>query len=151
VDGYNVLLRLGMGQGEALQERRDQLIARIAGAGLKAWVVFDSPGSGPREQQVRGLGRVSVRYTSEGKSADDVLLQRVQQAKDLRDVAVVTDDVELARRCRFHGAEVVGVDDFADRFVPEPGSPTIKERPLSRAEIDEWLRYFGQRPEPPNQ
>jgi predicted RNA-binding protein with PIN domain len=145
IDGYNVLLRSKLGAGDSLESRRDELVARVAATGREAWIVFDS-----REQHA-GLRRstprrITVVFAPPGRSADDVLVEKVRRAPDLDGVVVVSDDRELAQRVGFLGARTQSVAEFVRALKPAASSTPAKERPLTRAEVDDWLKFFGQPP-----
>ncbi len=146
VDGYNVILRLGIGAQNSLEERRNELVQRAAGLGHPCWIVFDS-----RERHYgtpkRASGRVRVEFARDGQTADEVILHRLRAAKDLDSVVVVTDDRELASACRFLGARTEAVAAFGAKLRPKEERLPEKERPLNRREVEEWLEYFGVEPD----
>ena len=142
IDGYNVLLRLKLGEGATLAERRAELLARLAASGMAAWVAFDSREivHGARESLPR---RIEVAFAREGGTADSLLIQKVQRAPDLSGVIVVSDDRQVVERCGFLGARTMGCTQFGRMLKPAtPGTPR-KERPLSRGEVDDWMKWFG--------
>lgn len=155
VDGYNVLLRLKLGAGASLEERRAELIARIAATGIAATVVFDSG------ESIHGVAtpaprRIRVLFAKPGQSADTLLLDQLRRSPDLRGAVVVSDDREVAERARFLGARITSVADFGRRLKPAPEARDADAtggkggRKLSRAEVDDWIDWFGfERPTKP--
>jgi predicted RNA-binding protein with PIN domain len=143
IDGYNVILGLRLGQGHPLEQRREELVRRGASLRAPCWIVFDSQEGSSHPRSYRASGRVRVQYPPPGTSADDALLDRLHSRRTLASVRVVTDDRELRDRCRFHGAATLSVAEFAALLLPpEAEGPGARDRPLSRAEVEEWLRYF---------
>lgn len=145
VDGYNVLLRSKLGAGGSLEERRAELLARIAATGLEAFVAFDS------REALHGLApstprRVTVAFAPPGSSADALLLERVRRAKDIGRIVVVSDDREVREGARFMGARTQSTAEFARHLKPAVAPAPQKERPLSRAEVDDWMKWFEQNP-----
>ena len=146
IDGYNVLHRLRLAEGQELRLRREALVLRCQVLSETCWVVFDA-----REKPVpfrlrRPTSRLTVQFAQDGLSADETIVDRVVRAPDLRHVVVVTDDRELAARCRFRGAEVRGVDAFAKKLLPvkKPAAkPDRPQRPLSGGEVKDWMDWFG--------
>ncbi len=147
IDGHNVLHRLAMGAGNSWERRREELVRRCASLRQPTWVVFDSRESTGRPTRLRGPGRVRVQFAADGKSADDLILDRLGDCADLSQVWVVTDDEELARNCRFHGARTLSVTAFGAKLRPDP-TPTkdpgrSHDRKLSAKEVQDWMKYFG--------
>lgn len=145
IDGWNVLLRLGMGEGAELRERRSELVARVAALGRPAWIAFDS-----RESHL-GLGsarprRVEVVFAPPGTSADALLVEKVRRAPRLDGVVVVSDDREVAERCRILGARTMGAATFGALLRPVPEPTPRKERPLTPDEVKDWMEWFGRKP-----
>ena len=147
IDGYNVILGLAMAPERSLEQRRDQLVRRCAALARRCWVVFDSRERPlPSETHARH-GRVRVEFARDGRSADEVILRRLERTKDARTCVLVTDDRELAGRARARGARSLGVAAFGAELLPRPRARAKKrkhsERPLGKREVEEWMRYFG--------
>jgi len=142
IDGYNVLLRMKLGEGQPLAERRAELLARVAATGLSAFVAFDSRESvhGARSSHPR---RVAVAFAPPGRSADELLIEKVRRAPDREGAVVVSDDREVADRCGFLGARAMSVAEFGRRLKPATPATPAKERPLKPDEVKEWMEWFG--------
>ena len=143
IDGYNVLLRLKLGEGRSLEERRGELIARVGALGKPAWIAFDS------RESVHGVEpsaprRVRVAFARAGRSADDLILEKVRLAKDLAGVVVVSDDREVASRCQFMGARTMGTAEFGRMLKPAPAPDARPDRKLTPNEVKDWMRWFGE-------
>ena len=152
VDGYNLIHRsplLRPGPDRTLEEAREKLVNLLAWAvgagGARFLVVFDGAGSGGK---VSGTGRVEVRYSRAGQTADDVIKAIVEDQVERRDrVAVVTADLDIARHARAMGANV-SISDLFMGSVLGPGAPDAPdEKPgtLSRAELEKWREIFERR------
>jgi predicted RNA-binding protein with PIN domain len=143
VDGYNVILRLALGEGRSLEERRGELIARVGALGKPAWIAFDS------RERVHGVAvsaprRVRVAFATGGRSADDLILEKVRTAKDLNGVVVVSDDREVASRCQFMGARTMGTAEFGRMLKPATAAETRPDRKLTPNEVNDWMKWFGE-------
>jgi len=113
-------------------------------------VVFD-PGSGYVPPHRPRHGDVKVTYAQRGRTADQVIANRVRNARNAREITVVTSDRELAGRVRVEGAAVMGSEEFV-RLL-RPAEPTREEEEMeaearanvnvSSDEVNEWLRIFG--------
>jgi len=147
IDGYNVLLRLGLGEGRTLEERRAELAARVGALGKEAWIAFDS------REAVHGVKsslprRVKVTFAHAGRSADDLILEKVRTAKDLAGVVVVSDDREIASRCGFMGARTMSTAEFGRMLKPAPLPDARPDRKLTRSEVDDWKNWFDRNRKP---
>jgi predicted RNA-binding protein with PIN domain len=142
VDGYNVLLRTKLGEGQELEERRAELLARIAATGISALVVFDSRESHPGLRSATPR-RVEVAFAPPGRSADELLIERVRRAPDLDGAVIVSDDRDVADRCGMLGARTMSTAEFGRRLKPATPSTPAKERPLRPDEVKDWMKWFG--------
>lgn len=150
VDGYNVIHRAPIGAGAALHERRAELLARIAASGMQAFVAFDSRERvvGAEESVPR---RVEVAFATGGQSADQLLLERLRRARDLRGAILVSDDRDLRDRAPGLGVATLSVGAFMRKLLPAEsqsgrGGAATKGaggRALSKREVDDWMKWFG--------
>ena len=146
IDGYNVLHRLRLAEGQELCLRRDALLGCCRAMAEPCWVVFDA-----REKPVpfrvqRLTSLLSVQFAQDGKDADQTIVDRVSRESGLGHVRVVTDDQELARRCRSGGAQVSSVEEFSRKLLPvkkPEEKPDRPQRPLSGGEVKDWMDWFG--------
>ena len=108
VDGYNLTLQ-HRSQLD-IERQRNWLVQTLSNAaarrGIRPVVVFD----GERPGGFRAPGRVEVRFTAAGVTADDELVLDVEATDE--PVVVVTDDRELRQRVAASGADVVGTRSF---------------------------------------
>jgi predicted RNA-binding protein with PIN domain len=85
---------------------------------------------------------VTVLYSAP-LSTDEAILQRLRGAKNPSEVIVVTNDRQLAIRCRNEGAAGLTWREFTakmqSRRVPH-AKPGDRQEDV---DVDEWLRYFG--------
>jgi len=111
--------------------------------------VFDGA---EREQLAGGYGALEIAWSGSGRQADDEIARRA--AAGGRDWIVVTDDRELARRCRDAGARVQPVAALVARIERPAGSRGRRgvtagegaEKPAPSAdEVAYWRRVFGDR------
>jgi predicted RNA-binding protein with PIN domain len=96
-------------------------------------VVFD--GTGPL-----GVSRgPDVLYSGPRASADSVILDLLRSERDPKGWTVVTNDRQLADRCRHLGARIEGPKPFRERLA---GGST-GEKPDVPGDLDYWLKEFG--------
>lgn len=123
VDGYNLIRRvpeLAMLDRQDLEEGRDALIEALAqyrsGTGHRLVIVFDGAGSWSqksRGEKVRGL---TVVYSRQGRSADDVIFEMCRDGK--ADI-LVTADVALQKRAESAGVVCARPERMWDRVQEE--------------------------------
>ncbi len=123
VDGYNLIRRvpeLAMADRQDLEEGRNALIESLAqyraGTGHKLTIVFDGAGSwhqSSRGEKVRGM---TVIYSRQGKSADEVI---VEMCRDGKADVLVTADVPLQKRAESAGVVCAYPERMWDRVQEE--------------------------------
>ena len=106
--------------------------------------VFDGTASARVADRYGGL---EVIWSGAGRSADEEIVRRVAAAP--REWIVVTDDRELAARCRELGVRVQPVARLAEQAAAARQREGSKgEKPeVSAAERAHWRRIFGDDPE----
>jgi hypothetical protein len=68
-----------------------------------------------------------------------VILELLRNERDPKGWTVVTNDRQLADRCRHLGARIEGPRPFRERLAR--GDPA--EKPEVAGELDYWLKEFG--------
>ncbi|MGH9870745.1 MAG: NYN domain-containing protein [Candidatus Polarisedimenticolia bacterium] len=146
VDGSNLAgaardRRLGLPRDE---QELVRLLASFAEArSTRLTVVFDGPaegrgGSGRAHQ----AGRVKVRYSGSGRTADDLIVDMVRAENAPGDVIVVTSDRDLSSRVRTAGGRVMGCTRFAEALERSAsGGGATEDKPLP-GDIQDWEAYF---------
>jgi predicted RNA-binding protein with PIN domain len=86
---------------------------------------------------------VSVRYSAP-ESADIVMLRRLKEIQRPTEVIVVTNDNELAMRCRHAGANSLPWHQYISKMQsrPSPASPS-RNSTQEQVDVEDWMRYFG--------
>jgi len=117
--------------------------------GRKVVVVFDHGVYG-HPQTLDGYG-VSCHFARSPQDADAQLIKRIRALKKPSDWTLVTSDRQVMRAAQDHGVRVISSHIFA-RQLTAPARPAAvleeqRDVRLSEAEIDEWLRLFGETPD----
>ena len=152
VDGYNYLHRARLFGDVSLEQARHRLEVRLRalrGRGDTVTIVWDSkrpPPGVPRRPAERG---VAHEFAHRAASADEAILRRLRDADDARRFCVVSADNDVARPARQLGAAVRSVREIESRVRGrEPAAAAEgeddKPPPPRGAEVDEWLRLFGE-------
>lgn len=166
IDGYNVLYKSSMLRPLAendIESAREALIDKVVlfcrAVDATATIVFDGRGKRYAEtvDHGRNLAGLEVMYTHGNLSADAIIERMVYQAKDRREIVVVSNDRGIRMLCRGMGALVMEADSFLqevrgirediDRSMERTRQPTSMERVEERLEPDmiEKLRALRER------
>lgn len=162
IDGHNLIGKL---PGLSLDDPDDeaklvQLLKRWCAAdpSRKVTVVFDAGLPGGMDKHLSG-GGVKALFAPGNRTADAVLIARIEQIKDPAQYTVVSSDGAILSAARQRRVPSRRSEDFAtamlaDRtFQPKPAEAAPDERPeppvLNPDEVDEWLALFGPEPERP--
>ncbi|HWQ15106.1 MAG TPA: NYN domain-containing protein [Roseiflexaceae bacterium] len=154
VDGHNLI---GQMPGLSLADEDDEarLVQLLRGyaarkRGRTVVVVFDHGVYG-HPAQLNGYG-VSCHFARSPQDADAQIIRRLRSIRGRRDWAVVTADREIARAAAEQQVRVIDSRAFARQLSAPPERrptppPDKRETPLTPAEVEEWLRLFGERGE----
>ena len=159
VDGHNLIGQVpGLSLADADDEARLVLLLRgyaTRKRGRQVVVVFDRGVYG-HPQQLNGYG-VTCHFAKSPQDADTQLIRRLRALRRPREWALVSSDRQVARVAEECGVRVIGAHEFAAQLR----ASTSKARPpaekpeaqLSPAEVEEWLRIFGEPPgeQPPDE
>jgi predicted RNA-binding protein with PIN domain len=157
IDGHNLIART---PGLSLSDPDDEAkLARL----LRRWaladprrrvtVIFDAGLPGGESHHLSG-GGVKAVFAPANRSADELLIRRIEQIKNPAEFVVVSSDRAVAaaqrRRVAVQRSEAFAADMLADRTFGDKSKPP-PERPdapaMSDDEMREWLALFGPEPE----
>lgn len=86
---------------------------------------------------------ISVRYSAP-ESADIVMLRRLREIQRPSEVIVITNDNELAMRCRHAGANALLWHQYISKMQSRPATAApIRNSPQEQVDVEDWMRYFG--------
>jgi len=115
VDAYNLMFCSAKKRG-SLEQRRQSMIKElndpISELNLHVTLVFDGA-----EEHLPHPGRghfdaIELVYTSKSKSADEYITEEVAASRKPAHITVVTNDRELAGRCRNFKAKTLTINEF---------------------------------------
>lgn len=155
IDGHNVIGQL---PDINLADPDDEVklilkLRSFAGRmGKKITVVFDS-GLPAGYEKTLSTPSVQVHFAPSNSSADAVIMNMIRKIKHPNSWILVTSDSMVASLGRERKMQVITAQHFA-QALNAPSStkkkstaaiPSAKAEPnLSKAEVDEWLRLFGE-------
>jgi len=150
VDGYNVIHadpELKRAVRSDLKAARRDLVQRLAGylesKNVRLTVVFDGHG-GMTDVDVEIPGRLQLLYSAAGHTADELILQILEESNNPREYVVVTSDMaDIGRAARSMGAEVLPSPEFLSRIRPVPGDAGGHDVVEETNDVDYWLGRFG--------
>ncbi len=85
---------------------------------------------------------ISVRYSAPF-SADEVLLRRLRDVPYPMEVILVSNDRELAARCRNSGASALSWSQFAAKMKSRQPARRARDASQEKVDVEDWMRYFG--------
>jgi len=148
IDGYNVMLA-GLAESPAaedLEDLREDLLSRCRRLKESVTVFFDAskapPGLG---DDVEGRGKLTVVYVRSG-SADDAIVTWLRGQTRPDEIAVITNDRELAARAKTHHSKAESVEAFLKKIDPERMEGAEKPK-ISSSEARKWAEEFGVDPD----
>jgi len=152
LDTYNVLHVTGVLPPELAGIEVPELIDLILGSRYRAeeaCLVCD--GTPPRRgAAARRTGGVHVVYAGAGRSADRVIEQMIARSSIPKRLTVVSSDRRIMKAARKRRCRVLRSEDFlrqlaGDQLRPggRRGGDRRPEPPLSKGEVDAWIRLFG--------
>jgi len=147
VDGHNLIGQLSdIRLDEADDE--DRLIIKLrryrARTGRNILVFFDS-GGGYKISGKQTRGGISARYAPHNKTADDLIINHLQRAKQPQQIMLVSSDRAIQRVAKQVRARVISSADFAVELEPLHTLPEDEaDAQLSDEEVEVWLSLFGQ-------
>jgi hypothetical protein len=150
IDGHNLIgqlpaIRLGDPDDEA---QLVLLLRRYAARrrGRRVVVVFDGGVRG-HPLNLNGYG-VEAHFAFAPANADAELIKRIRAVRRHDEWLVVSSDRAVVGEAQAHGIPVLSAQEFARRLAAlDQPRASLREkrndRPLSRAEVEEWMRVFG--------
>jgi uncharacterized protein len=114
--------------------------------GRKVIVVFDGGVYGHPEN-LNGY-MVECHFARSPRDADSELIRRIREVRRHAEWVVVSSDRAVAGEAQARGIPVVSSQEFAKRLaaLDQPRASLRdkrNDRPLSKAEVEEWMRVFG--------
>lgn len=151
IDGHNLIgrmpnLRLDDPDDE---EKLLEYLRRYRGrTGHSLVVVFD-PGQAYHPAKTKKQGGITIQFAPHGKTADQIIIQRVRRVKNPQGVMVVSSDRTVRQAAQQARVRILDSKEFARQLVqPAVTSETSENRQadikLSPDEIEEWLALFNQ-------
>ncbi len=154
IDGHNLIGKL---PDISLDDPNDEveLILRLkswaaARRQRKVTVVFDGGLPGGLSRRLSSSD-IEVIFAPEGRTADALLIRRIQKAQNPAEYALVSSDQQIIRAAEKRKMRVIRSEQFAGQMqtAPPPPQPVSeKDDPkISQSEVAEWLELFGPEPE----
>jgi predicted RNA-binding protein with PIN domain len=147
IDGHNLIPKVGL----RLDSPDDELelvailqdFARLKRQQVE--VYFDGAPIG--QAGTRRFGTIRAHFVRLGQTADDAIRARLlRMEKDARNWIVVSSDREVQSAARAAQAQSISAEEFVNLLRGAQGSKSKSnpsEKKLSAAEVDEWMKIFG--------
>jgi len=160
IDGHNLIASL---PDIDLADPNDEvkLVLRLrswtaAAPKRRVTVIFDAGLLGGRARDLSS-GPVKVIFAPAGKTADSLLIARINNLKNPAEHTLVSSDQQIIRAAQARGLRCDRSEKFAHRLAPAQAAPPptadtpdVAEEPqISAGEVAEFLELFGPVPDPP--
>lgn len=151
IDGHNLIPKIpGIDLDDIDDE--EQLIKLLQqftrNTRKKVELYFDQ--APPGHPQRKSLGRLSVIFVRQGRTADDAIRKRLKSLqKKAKNWIVVSSDHEVQAAARGAQARVLSAAQFSHQLTSSPGSgegapPPQKPQKVDQEELAYWLKQFGE-------
>ena len=148
IDGNNLMGR---------KRSRLELLAMLAdfarSKGIRVQVVFDGAPE-PNYPEGSAYKGVKISYSQRGKDADSKIRKIIGKATNPEQLVIVTSDRSLATHVKLCSVRHMHSAEFLDLLAEAKEKQIAKkqqEKPPIKGELNEWLRYFGYKPNEANQ
>jgi len=153
IDGHNLIGQLpdlSLSDPDDEAKLVQKLIGFTARTGKRVIVIFDHGLPGGRSRM--STGKVEVIFAAQRTSADAVMRERINGVRDPGQWTVISNDNEVLDAARQRRMRVLK----SREFVPMLQDTAVSQRRavrsrgetpdihLSAAEVDEWLKLFGE-------
>ena len=157
IDGHNLISKIP-GLSLSMLDDEQRLIALLNRYGQlsrhKIEVYFDGAPVG--QAGVRNFGKVQAHFVPLSQTADDAIRKRLARLeRSARNWVVVSSDRSVQSAAHAAHAQVMSAEDFAELLqtsllraslhAPTGNVETSRDKPLSEAEVNEWLTIFKER------
>jgi predicted RNA-binding protein with PIN domain len=88
---------------------------------------------------------LTVQYAPHGRTADQIIINRLYLAANPKQILVVSSDRAIQRVAREVGARIMTAAEFATKLAapaPAPTDEAVEDVALSPEEVEAWLKLF---------
>jgi predicted RNA-binding protein with PIN domain len=150
IDGHNLIPKMGLRLEDFDDELAllDQLneFCRISRR-RQVEVYFDNAPIGFPETRRSGL--VTAHFVRRPQIADEAIRLRLKKlGRAAKNWSVVSSDHRVQNDANAQGAKVISSEEFARTVIETLRTgppPSVKEKPMSERELEEWLRLFDKK------
>jgi predicted RNA-binding protein with PIN domain len=142
-----------MGRKRSRLELLEMLADFVETKKARVHVVFDGAPE-PHYPEGSTYHGVKISYSPKGQDADQKIRKIVQKTSNPKEIVIVTSDRSLASYTKVCSAKHMYSVEFLDLLAEEKIKQRAKkkeEKPPVKGELNEWLRYFGFKPNEANQ
>lgn len=149
VDGYNLLF-LFLDSKQNLKTLRGQVVLylqkRFSSLHLEGMLVFDGAHQRDEESGLSYPSPLIVAYSPKGQTADEYIVEQIQQSRNPKNLTVVTNDRSLIRHVRSLGAQVLSNAEFVQRLKKKKKKGgVVKEPKETEHQIERLRKIFEKR------
>jgi predicted RNA-binding protein with PIN domain len=145
IDGHNLIPKIGLHLEDPDDEmeliRLLQDFSRIRRQQVEAY--FDGAPAG--QAGSRKIGSIKAHFVRQGQTADSAIRRRLEaMGKSAKNWTVISSDREVQNAAKANEAVALSSEDFVKLLRAALANPPSanEDKPLSPAEVEEWLRLF---------
>lgn len=131
IDGYNFLFKSSFSE-KTLQSKRDAFHKKIQLASqnlhFEITIIYDGKNIKDQESGFTYFSSFRVYYTCKNQSADDYILEVVENSLHPSRLVIVTTDKNLARQCSCFGSQILSCKKFETLFLKKRSKKSSKEK-----------------------
>lgn len=157
VDGYNLIHNIPRFHNfldSSLEHARNALIyflrSYLSSRKVKITIVFDGDEVGYIEKPPNPSRWLKTIFSKPPEKADPIIKKLIQKTRNKKSLILVSADNELIRFSNQHGVQALSPEEFYQRASKHPNQAQVDQKfnsHISEAEVDEWLKLFGERNE----
>lgn len=148
IDGYNFLFRLQGKAKTALERKRQSLIdllnEELSSAHLHVSIIFDSSEQIKDYAQSFRLSHLEIIYAPRNQTADEYIVELIENKKNPKMYTVVTSDTALARECKQNGTYVLSIEEFSALIVTKKQKKQKSSLKSSHKEVPSQMKRLLQ-------
>lgn len=148
IDGYNLIFSL-IESKDNLQTLRQKVICdlqkRFARREIAGTLVFDGAHRRDEESGLSYSSPLIIAYAPKGQSADHYIVEKIEAAKNPKQITVITNDKGLRLHAKSAGAKTQSNEEFIYWLYKRKKKATQTEPKETQQNIDRLLKIFEER------
>lgn len=157
IDGYNLMKKMQLPKCHEFEQERNEFLLEIKRFSMmqsqrnKISVIFDGS---PRYMHFQDLSNdnIDVRFSLDVE-ADDIIIEKVENAKNAKQIVVVTEDRRIINSVKERGATILRSTDFISQLADKKAKvqsksvnlnhiPERNKQAINNEILDAWKKKY---------